>query len=292
MLPGDIVTFAWLGTSDVGEYWREVGSSAAGNDLYGASQGLSMTVTVTDLPRGGRALSVRLWARVGDQWSFGDVPDTAVSLVDDHGSDVENAMAVAVGMAAASVVTVGGSIERGEGADWFSFVAVAGARYTFATDLGTRTDMVLDLLDGKGAVISSNDDFGASNESRIDWPAPGGGTYFLAVRTWSPTQIGTYTLAVTTVVEPSEGHGIKAVLANFGRIDDILEEVISTYSDPSAAVGDGTYLRGRVEAVRQEKLETRHALPSLFPDISGDTTPAQLLNSFDSWYFRFSALAQ
>ena len=292
VLPGAAVTFAWLGTSDVVEYWLEVGSAAGGNDLYGASQGLAMTVTVTGLPRDGRALSVRLWARVGDQWSFGDVPYTAASLIDDHGSDVETATAIAVGMAAASVVTVGGNIERGEDADWFSFVAVAGARYTFSTDLGTLTDTVLDLLDGRGALISSNDDVGVSNASRIDWSAPGGGTYFLAVRAWSPTQIGTYTLAVTTVAEPSEGHAIKAVLASLGRINDILQEVINTYADPAAAIGDGTYLRGRVEAVRQEKLQARRALPSLFPDVSGDTTPAQLPSSFDSWYFRFSALEQ
>lgn len=71
-LPGTSAMFAWNGGSGAEYYWLQVGSSAGGQDLYSASPGLATAATVSNLPRGGQPLYVRLWSKLPAGWEYAD----------------------------------------------------------------------------------------------------------------------------------------------------------------------------------------------------------------------------
>lgn len=76
--------------------------------------------------------------------------------------------------------------------DWFKFEAQAGITYTLRTlNLGMSADTYLYLYDTDGAtLIASNDDYGGSLASQIEWQAPADGTYYVLVRHWNPNVNG------------------------------------------------------------------------------------------------------
>lgn len=74
-----IVTFYWDAGVNVSEYFLYVGSSQGANDLYGASQGLSRSRTVSNLPTDGRLLYVRLWSLINGSWQYNDYSYRAYS---------------------------------------------------------------------------------------------------------------------------------------------------------------------------------------------------------------------
>ena len=71
-LPGDSVTFEWSAGSGVDQYFLYVGTTQGGNELFGASQGLSRSVTVPGLPTDGSIVWVRIWSLFGGAWQFRD----------------------------------------------------------------------------------------------------------------------------------------------------------------------------------------------------------------------------
>lgn len=73
------VTFYWDAGVGVSEYFLYVGSSQGANDLYGASQGLSRSRTVSNLPTDGRLLYVRLWSLINGGWQYNDYTYRAYS---------------------------------------------------------------------------------------------------------------------------------------------------------------------------------------------------------------------
>jgi len=74
--------------------------------------------------------------------------------------------------------------------DVFSFTAAAGTRYGFeARSYYSASDANLELLDGSGSVIGSNDNVdGSVRDARIDFLASASGTYYVRV-----THVGTNT---------------------------------------------------------------------------------------------------
>ena len=83
--------------------------------------------------------------------------------------------------------------------DWAKFSASQGSNYTISTsDLGPAADTYLYLYDTDGTtLLASNDDFGGSLGSQIQWSAPVAGTYYVMVKHWNPNVAGcstTYTL--------------------------------------------------------------------------------------------------
>jgi len=85
--------------------------------------------------------------------------------------------------------------------DWFRFAATGGVTYTIQTgDLAPGADTYLYLYDTDGAtLLASNDDYGGSLTSQIDWQAPADGTYYLMVKHWNPNVGGcetNYSVAV------------------------------------------------------------------------------------------------
>lgn len=61
-LPGATATFTWTAGCNVSQYYLYVGTAVGTNDLYGLSQGTSLTGTVGGLPTTGQILYVRLWS--------------------------------------------------------------------------------------------------------------------------------------------------------------------------------------------------------------------------------------
>ncbi len=73
------VTFYWDAGAGVSEYFLYVGSSQGANDIYGASQGLSRSRTVSSLPTDGRLLYARLWSLISGGWQYNDYTYRAYS---------------------------------------------------------------------------------------------------------------------------------------------------------------------------------------------------------------------
>jgi hypothetical protein len=71
------VTFNWDSGLGVNEYFLYVGNSQGGSDIYGASQGLARSRTVSNLPTDGRRIYVRLWSRFNSVWDYNDYVYTA-----------------------------------------------------------------------------------------------------------------------------------------------------------------------------------------------------------------------
>ena len=64
-------TFSWSSASGADEYFLYVGTSAGSNNIYGRSQGLSRSASVSNLPSN-RTVYVRLWTRDGNVWRYND----------------------------------------------------------------------------------------------------------------------------------------------------------------------------------------------------------------------------
>ncbi|MCL6432156.1 MAG: pre-peptidase C-terminal domain-containing protein, partial [Anaerolineae bacterium] len=94
------------------------------------------------------------------------------------------------------------NIDRPGDLDWVKFTAEAGKSYVLRTsNIGSSGDTYLYLYDTDATTLmASNDDFGGSLASRIEWLAPATGTYYLLVKHWNPNAGGcgtAYDLSVT-----------------------------------------------------------------------------------------------
>ena len=116
------------------------------------------------------------------------------TIVDDHGNDIYDATEAAV------AVDVEGVIDYEDDYDYFRFTAVEGRLYQIDVRLGTLDDSAVNLYDGDGSFLDSNDDHGDSLASRIVWEAPAWGDYYLEVFGYG---VGSYTLTVShsTIVD-------------------------------------------------------------------------------------------
>lgn len=121
-------------------------------------------------------------------------PTTPVS--DDYAAAVTTTGAVVVGGLAA------GRIEAANDSDWFRVTLTAGHIYRFdlegqASGRGTLEDPYLRLRDSTGTQIAAYDDGGAGVNSRGQFTAATGGTYYLAASSYDPDLVGSYQLSVT-----------------------------------------------------------------------------------------------
>ncbi len=66
------VTFSWTAGVSVTQYFLYLGNSLGTNDIYGASQGLNHSVTVSNNPTDGRTIYVRLWSMINGAWYYLD----------------------------------------------------------------------------------------------------------------------------------------------------------------------------------------------------------------------------
>ncbi|MFH5923119.1 pre-peptidase C-terminal domain-containing protein [Roseomonas xinghualingensis] len=92
-----------------------------------------------------------------------------------------------------------GAIEKSGDIDYFAVNLVAGKTYGFdlrgsPTDAGTLPNALLELRDGAGNLLLSNNDYGGTKDSHISYTASTSGTHYLAAR-GSGSNIGTYALS-------------------------------------------------------------------------------------------------
>ena len=101
----------------------------------------------------------------------------ARTVPDDHGGNAQTATPLGASG------TIAGDIGIPGDEDWFSFQAIAGARYVIRTELVTLSDSVLALIgrNGESELVFNDDDPEGGFESRIDWSASRSGTFFLNV---------------------------------------------------------------------------------------------------------------
>ncbi len=71
-LAGPSVRFTWTPGSRVERFWLFVGTSLGNNNIYGADQATSTSVTVSNLPVNGQVIYVRLWSYIDGAWQFSD----------------------------------------------------------------------------------------------------------------------------------------------------------------------------------------------------------------------------
>ena len=141
---------------------------------------------------------------------------------DDHGNSEGDATVAAV------AVDVEGVIDYEGDFDYFRFTAVEGRLYQIDVRLGTLGDSAVNLYDGDGSFLGSNDDHGDSLASRIVWEAPAWGDYYLEVFGYG---VGSYTLTVSnsTIVDD---HGNDIYDATVAAVAVDVEGVID-YEDDS-----------------------------------------------------------
>ena len=121
-------------------------------------------------------------------------------MTDDYASSISTTGSVAVGGSAT------GKIELGGDRDWFAVTLEAGKTYRIdlegsRTSAGTLSDPYLrGLYDAAGNLISgtTNDDGGASFNSRVVFEATADATYYVSAGAWG-SRTGTYTLSVRDV---------------------------------------------------------------------------------------------
>ena len=116
------------------------------------------------------------------------VPDDDEEVPDDHGNDIDDATAIRVG------ADVRGAMDYDGDIDFFRFQAEQGQSYQIDVALGTLDDSIVELYDGDGAFLDTNDDYGDTLASRLYWNAPSSGERYIAVVGYG---IGTYTLTVS-----------------------------------------------------------------------------------------------
>ena len=113
----------------------------------------------------------------------------------DIAANVSTTATLAIGGSASSVVDFGADH------DWFRVNLTAGETYVFNLNGGTFADTFLNLYNGAGALLASNDDitFGDLN-SQIRYMATTTGAYYLDASAFNPNDTGTYT--ISAVVAP------------------------------------------------------------------------------------------
>lgn len=114
---------------------------------------------------------------------------SAGESLDDYAADAATAGRLTVGGTSA------GQIERVGDNDWFAISLTAGQRYTFNLDPATSgglSDPYLNLYNGSGTLLASNDDANG-RASQITYAAAASGIYFLGARAYS-SETGAYVL--------------------------------------------------------------------------------------------------
>ncbi|WNC14104.1 S8 family serine peptidase [Brevibacillus brevis] len=96
-------------------------------------------------------------------------------------------------------VILSGSSSQGNlmagSADYFKYVPTTSGTFTFDTD--SSIDLVMDLLNSSGEVITNNDDSDGNSQPRISYFLSAGTTYFLRVYGYNSSITGTFILNVT-----------------------------------------------------------------------------------------------
>ncbi len=141
-----------------------------------------------------------LGVREALDWDVGTYTIKATTVVDDYSASAATVGVLSIG------ATKEGSIESVGDEDWFKVTLTAGTTYTFEalgseTSNGTLDDPFLYLYDSSGVVLARDDDGGAGYNANLAYTATANGIYYLGVSDSMESEIGTYTVKATTVVD-------------------------------------------------------------------------------------------
>lgn len=103
--------------------------------------------------------------------------------------------------------------------DWYAVTLVAGTTYVFHTTAiaGQNPDTFLNLRDGTGAVMASDDDGGDGTYSVIRFTATSSGTFYVDAGTYADDSTGRYSLSMTAV-PPAGSDLLPATTATTGTL--------------------------------------------------------------------------
>ena len=113
---------------------------------------------------------------------------TVSDITDDHPNSAANATPAELGVA------IQGELEYNRDNDFFTFEATEGEYYQLDVTHGTLEHAVVDIFDAQAGWLRSGHDYGNLATSRLIWPAPATGTYYVRVTGPGP---GTYALTIT-----------------------------------------------------------------------------------------------
>ena len=120
-----------------------------------------------------------------------------------------------------------GTLEEANDRDVFALNVESGGTYTIdlqgsPSNLGTLSDPFLNILDGSGSRIQSNDDGGFGLESQVVYSATSSGTIYIEARAFS-TQTGTYQIDVAEELDdqPDSVGGNASVAAGVPQTGEI-----------------------------------------------------------------------
>ena len=125
--------------------------------------------------------------------------------VDDHANSTADATAIAVGE------SVSGTVDYKWDSDVFSFQARAGQRYQIDVSMATMVDSVVMLTDNHGLVIDSNDDYGDTLASRLNWMANYSGEHHVVVM--DLRDVGAYSMTISEVNSPDSNSDLPRLVS-------------------------------------------------------------------------------
>ena len=146
---------------------------------------------------------------------------------DDHGDDIDDATAAALG------VDVEGVIDYEGDSDYFRFTAEEGRLYQIDVTLGTLPDSYLtlyvEMVGPETWRVEPNDDYGDSQGSRVVWEATESGDYYIRVNGGARSdQVGSYTLTVSV---SDDDHGGSASDASAVTVGESIEGAVNYLGD-------------------------------------------------------------
>jgi hypothetical protein len=172
----------------------------------GAAANVNGTATLTMKTDTMAPGTYRYFARaLGANYQFS--PQTMTQTLTVTAANTQNSTSPGV-TAIGAGATLAGKLDASAKEGWYSFQAVAGAKYTIRTELVTLRDSMLSLYDRDGkTLLASNDDGDSGLASRIDWTAPKSGTYFFKVSAFDKTLTGNFRVSLTATMAQSLAAG-------------------------------------------------------------------------------------
>ena len=130
-----------------------------------------------------------------------------------------------------------GEITDADDRDWFSITLKNRETYQFDLIGNSLTDPQLNLRDQNGTLITSNDDTGATLDSRITFTPDFDGDYFLDTGSYENLHVGTYTLSATKLEDPTNDGTASFIISGTPIVNETLTAEL-TENDPD---GNGSF---------------------------------------------------
>ena len=188
--------------------YNSSGTLLTSNDDGGGS--LNSLISFTATTSGNYYLGARAYS--SGTGSYVVTATSSSTTSDDYAGSASTTGHVSVGEPATGRIEVSGD------EDWFAISLTAGKTYSFHLDAassGGLNDPYLNLYNGSGTLLSSNDDGGGNANSLITYTATSGGTYYLGVRAYG-TGTGNYVVSATASSTTSDDYGDNA--STTGRV--------------------------------------------------------------------------